>query len=339
MKLNDFSDEVLRVIDADGELFHDKRNRVHVPLAPQAPLIDTHGHLFLSTEIAPEVCLARAAIAGVAEFIVPVSPRGRDALSAHEILDRLSRWQEAGQKLLDSCIEQGVVLPSFSGETPSATLPMKLRIVAGYHPYEAAYTQDAAAMHELEILLDDERCVGVGEFGLDFGPHSDVPADIQEQAFRAQLRIAHSRHLPVQLHIRDAQGDEKAEAHLWALRILEEEGIPEAGCDLHCFTCGPEVLAPYAERGCYIAFGGAATFSRSDDIRAAVAACPQELLLSETDFPFMAPVPLRGMPCECAMVSWNAACIAEVRHEALGESHEQTYKALYNNACKLFQLG
>ncbi len=226
----------------------------------------------------------------------------------------------------------------FDGETPSAHLPMNVRIVAGFHPYDAAQLQDAHALSELEVLLNDARCVGVGEFGLDFGPHSRVPADIQEQAFRTQLQFAHSRGLPVQLHIRDAQGDEATQAHRDALRILDEEGIPQAGCDLHCFTCGPEVLAPFVQRGCYIAFGGVATFSRSDDIREAAAACPQELLLSETDCPFMTPAPLRGLSCEPAMVTWNAACVARVREEVLGIPPAQTYHALWENAHRLFTL-
>ena len=144
--------------------------------------------------------------------------------------------------------------------------------------------------------------------------------------------------MPVELHIRDADGDERATAHLDALRILEREGVPKAGCDLHCFTSGPEVMRPFVEMGCYIAFGGAVTFSRSDDIREAAVECPAHLLLSETDSPYMAPVPLRGTVCEPAMVSFSAATVARVRADAGVATYEETSEALWNNAQRFFGL-
>ena len=114
--------------------------------------------------------------------------------------------------------------------------------------------------------------------------------------------------------------------------------MPEAGCDLHCFTDSPEVMAPFAEMGCRIAFGGAATFNRSEDIRAAIAACPEHLIISETDAPYMAPVPLRGQECEPAMVALTADMVASVRAQACGVSREETYRAQWENAHRLFGL-
>ena len=89
---------------------------------------------------------------------------------------------------------------------------------------------------------------------------------------------------------------------------------------------------------CHVAFGGAATFKRSDDIRAAAAACPEGRILSETDCPFMAPVPLRGLECEPAMVGFSAALVASVREEAGVATGEKTYEALWRNANDLFGL-
>ena len=127
-------------------------------------------------------------------------------------------------------------------------------------------------------------------------------------------------------------------AHVDAARILEQEGVPVAGCDLHCYTSDERVMLPFVELGCYVAFGGAATFGRSDDIRRAVAACPSSQILSETDSPYMAPMPLRGMECEPAMVAFSAALVAETRESAGVCRRSQTYADLWTNARRLFGL-
>jgi TatD DNase family protein len=108
-------------------------------------------------------------------------------------------------------------------------------------------------------------------------------------------------------------------------------------------------MAPFVELGCHVAFGGAVTFAKSDDIRAAAAACPTGQILLETDSPYMAPVPLRGEECEPAMVAFTAALLADVRAQASAEpacnstndgelSRQATYDALWSNALGLFSL-
>ena len=87
-----------------------------------------------------------------------------------------------------------------------------------------------------------------------------------------------------------------------------------------------------------MAFGGAATFNKSDDIRDAAAACPAHLVITETDSPYMAPVPLRGEECEPAMVAFTAACLAQTRADAGVATPAETYRALWRNACNLFGL-
>lgn len=330
------------VLDAltleDGQLFHDRKGRPKpLPQAP-APLADTHGHLTCLHRHDPSVALCRAALAGVRLLVVPVDPVDelpRKWDSPQALLDWIDRQVEEAARRIDECAAHGLVPPVPAGwEGPLPDLVDDVRIVAGAHPYGAP-DLDGEALERLDALLASPRCVGVGEIGLDFGPYNEVPADVQEAAFRRQLRIAHERNLPVELHIRDGQDDPAASAHRLAARILAEEGVPARGCDLHCFTQGPEVMAPFVDLGCHVAFGGAATFKRSDDIRAAAAACPAELILSETDAPYMAPVPLRGEECEPAMVAFSAACVADARDEAGVAPVGDTYRALWENACQL----
>ena len=201
--------------------------------------------------------------------------------------------------------------------THSRRLLDNVRVWAGVHPYGAAdFNASPEAHRALEALLASPRAVGVGEFGLDYGPYNKTDPSEQRVAFATQLRLAHELNLPVELHLRDADGDETATAHAEAAQILEREGVPAAGCDLHCYTSNAEVMRPFVEMGCLVAFGGAATFPRSDDIREAAVACPAQRLLSETDSPYMAPVPLRGQECEPAMVAFSAGLVARVREEA-----------------------
>ena len=287
----------------------DKKGNEHkLPEAPCA-LVDTHGHLMhLRSHGAADV-LNRAVEAGVRLLVVPLDPTD-EAAEAEEVLV----WLE----------EQAAAVPE-----------LDLRILGGAHPYGAAKLIAGEGRAALEVLLASPRCVGVGEIGLDFGPWSELPLDVQEEAFKLQLRRARERGLPVELHLRDPEkGD--AIAHIEAARILREEGVPEAGCVLHCFTSGPEIMAPFVDMGCCIAFGGAVTFPRSEDIRAAAVACPSELILTETDSPYMAPVPFRGSKCETAMVACSAACVARVREEAGVAPAGETYRALWDNAAALF---
>ena len=290
----------------------DRKGREHEVPEPLAPIADTHGHLTKLDAPRAAAALSRAWEAGVRLHVIPVDPTDY----VRDVSAFLAWFDE---------------MRALAGPMGESTY-----FIAGTHPYGAAIL-DEDALARLDALLDHPRCLGVGEIGLDYGPYNELPPEVQEAAFRTQLRIAHARNLPVELHLRDPeQGEPKA--HDDALRILQEEGVPSAGCDLHCFTSGPDLMAPFVDLGCYIAFGGAATFAKSDDIRAAAAACPAHLILTETDCPYMTPVPLRGSRCEPAMVAFTAACVADVRAEALGMPREQTYADLWANARRFFSL-
>ena len=290
--------------------FTDRKGVAHETPEPLAPLADTHGHLSKRTPEEAAAALMRAFDAGVRLHVIPVDPTD-DVADAGAFLAWLDEVRER------------------AGELGTSTY-----FVAGVHPYGAEKI-DASALQRLDALLASPYCKGVGEFGFDFGPWSNVPLEAQKEAFRTHLAIAREHGLPVELHLRDPEKGEPL-AHDLALRILSELGVPEAGCDLHCFTSGPDIMEPFANMGCYIAFGGAATFARSKDIRAAAAACPLELILSETDCPYMTPEPLRGSSCEPGMVAFTAARVAEAREEAGASSAQATYAALWDKATRFF---
>ena len=324
----------------DGGILRDRKGRpVGLP-APLAPLADTHGHLTCLREVDVAEALCRAALVGVRLLVVPIDPVddfGPDETRWHDVAGLLAWLDEQvgrARALLATCERAGLRPPTSGGDVPR--LLDNVRIVAGVHPYGALRVREPAVRERLEALLASPRCVGVGEIGLDVGPYAELALERQERAFRWQLMVARERGLPVELHIRDGEHD--TAAHDLAAHVLAEDGVPQAGCDLHCFTQGPETLRPFAELGCHIAFGGAATFKRSDAIRAAASACPAERMLSETDCPYMAPVPLRGRECEPAMVALTSSLLADVRERERGVPRAATYRALWRNACALFGL-
>lgn len=327
----------MQSVEAEQALFHTKKHKLIEAPVPLAPLADTHGHLTAFRTHDPAMAVARAALAGVRLLVVPVDPAD-DVPDVSAFRAWFNGVIEHAAILLEDAQREGMAPPVFEGWEDVPPLLENIHFIAGVHPYGARkLMEDSAVRARLEALLDDPRCVGMGEFGLDYGPWNELPSDVQIQAFRAQVRMARERNLPVELHLRD--GEEDTQAHDDALLVLREEGVPKAGCDLHCFTSGPQVMAPFVDLGCHIAFGGASTFARSEDIRAAARACPQSLLLSETDSPYMAPVPLRGMECEPAMVAFTVARLADVREQYAQEARSQSYASLWHNACRFFRLG
>lgn len=210
----------------------------------------------------------------------------------------------------------------------------------GVHPYGAPEYTDA--LHaQVESALEDPLCVGVGEVGLDYHFDADddieaAPHDLQMDVMARQVELAVARNVPVELHLRNDYGDESREAHADAARVLEQVGVPASGCVLHCFGEDRTTMERFLALGCHIAFGGAATFKRNDAVREAFAACPLDRLLLETDCPYMAPEPIRGLECEPAMIAQTADVLVFDRADCTGELPKTVAQAAWDNAVGLF---
>lgn len=198
----------------------------------------------------------------------------------------------------------------------------RVRFAVGCHPHNAKHYDDALE-GRLRDLLVDARVSAVGEVGLDY--HYDFsPREDQREAFRRQIRVAKEAGLPVVLHVREAHDD--------AFAILQEEGFPEAGTLLHCFNLDWAELERWVAAGCFVAFGGPLTFKKADEVRDAAARVPEELLLTETDAPYMTPEPLRGTTCGPAHVVFTVEKLCEVRGFSRGPQREAFLNALMANA-------
>jgi TatD DNase family protein len=190
----------------------------------------------------------------------------------------------------------------------------------GRHPNSATGFDDAD-LAELEALAAHERCVAIGETGLDhYRDHT--PREDQVRAFVAQMDLARRAGKPVVIHTRAAEDDTLAmlAEHAAGLRVV-----------MHCFSM-PERLDECLGRGYWISFAGNVTYPKSDELRAAAARVPEDRLLVETDAPYLAAQPVRGQENEPGHVVHTARALAEAR----GVEYEELEAAIERNAAEVF---
>jgi TatD DNase family protein len=200
---------------------------------------------------------------------------------------------------------------------------------AGRHPNGTTGFDDGDAA-ELELLAADPRVAAVGESGLDYY-RDRAPRDDQCRAFRAQIEIARRVAKPLVIHVRDGSEstDGEALAETFELLASEADGVSVV---LHCFSAPAKRAREAAGQGWYCSFAGNLTYPRSEALREAAAAVPDDLLLVETDAPFLAPQPYRGKPNQPAYVTATAQALAELR----GVTYEELESVVGANAQRCF---
>lgn len=187
-----------------------------------------------------------------------------------------------------------------------------IRFATGIHPHHAGkFANDVpAAIETVRRALDASGGCAVGEIGLDY--HYDFsPRDVQQEIFRAQIRLALERALPVIIHTREATED--------TFRILREEGQGTLRGVFHCFTGDVSMAREALEIGFYLSYAGILTFPKAGELREAAKITPMDRLLSETDSPYLAPTPHRGKRNEPAYVVRVVETLADLHSCAVPE--------------------
>jgi TatD DNase family protein len=176
---------------------------------------------------------------------------------------------------------------------------------AGVHPHEARHFTHSHAEKILE-LARHPKVVAVGEIGLDYY-YDHSPRDVQKQVLIHQMELACELKRPIIIHCRDAWEDlrEIAAAH-W-----KPAGL---GGILHCFTGTGEDAQAFLDWGFFISFAGNLTFKKAENLRDVARTVPRERLLTETDSPYLAPVPYRGKRNEPAYVREVTQELARLHH-------------------------
>lgn len=183
----------------------------------------------------------------------------------------------------------------------------------GVHP------EYANAYNEVKYLLPDywshPRCVGCGEFGLDYHYGKENKTE-QCIVFEDQLKQALLTQKALVLHLREAEED--------SLAILKNAPLNDTKIHVHCFTSN----APFAEKllsisdNIFIGFTGIITFKNADNVRMAASVVPLKRMLLETDAPYLAPVPFRGTPAHSGMIPAIAEKLAEIKNVEIEELYD-----------------
>ena len=178
----------------------------------------------------------------------------------------------------------------------------------GRHPNSATGFDDAD-LAELRALAAHEKCVAIGETGLDYyrdyAPHSD-----QKRAFLAQIELARETGKPLVIHTRAADDDtlEMLDSHAAGLRVI-----------LHCFSMAERIEECLAHPDWWISFAGNVTYPKASGLRDAALRVPAERLLVETDAPYLSPQVVRGKPNQPANVVHTAQALAVERRVSYAE--------------------
>jgi TatD DNase family protein len=190
----------------------------------------------------------------------------------------------------------------------------------GRHP-NAASGFDDADLAELRALAAHERCVAIGESGLDFY-REGAPRSDQQRAFAAQIALARETGKPLVIHSRAAEDETLAQL------AAEAGGVSIV---MHCFSMADR-LQECLDRGYEISFAGNVTYKSAVELADAARRVPPERLLVETDAPYLSPQPVRKQPNQPAFVAHTLAFLAELR----GVPRRELGATVERNAARVF---
>ncbi|QEU93827.1 TatD family hydrolase [Streptomyces kanamyceticus] len=179
------------------------------------------------------------------------------------------------------------------------------------------------ALAEIDRLAALPHVLGVGETGLDYFRTGSEGMAAQERSFRAHIEIAKRHGKALVIHDREAHED--------VLRVLKEEGAPERTV-FHCYSGDADMARICAEHGYFMSFAGNVTFKNAQGLRDALAVAPLELVLVETDAPFLTPVPYRGRPNAPYLIPVTLRAMAAVR----GVDEDVMATAVSSNTARAF---
>ena len=262
-----------------------------IPKPLPEPVVDSHCHLDVTEAVSglsPAEAIERAARVGVTRIV----QIGCDVDGSSWAVAAAERWTN---------VVAGVAI----------------------HPNDAARLgarELHGALAVVERLAGNSRVRAVGETGLDFYRTRDTGGHaLQRESFAAHVRFAKASDKTLVIHDRDA--------HDAILDVLDAEGVPDRFV-MHCFSGDAEFAKECLDRGGYLSFAGTVTFNNNDSLRAALAATPLDRLLTETDAPYLTPMPYRGRPNASYLIPHTARLMASV----LGIELAVVCNALNDNA-------
>lgn len=260
-----------------------KGRRLEYPPAPEplrVPVIDNHAHLDFRD--------------------------GQVAVSVEAALDAAEAVGVAGA----ICVGYDVASSEFSAAAAAAD--RRLKAAVALHPNDAPVLAERGeyddALARIEELTHQDQVVAVGETGLDHFRTGEAGRAAQRRSFYDHIALAARRGLPMQIHDRDAHQD--------VVAVLRDAPELPRSVVFHCFSGDAELARICNENGWYISFAGTVTFKNAAPLREALAVADPQLILVETDTPFLAPHPYRGRPNAPYLIPQIMRLMAQVRSGA-----------------------
>ncbi|MET8676933.1 TatD family hydrolase [Streptomyces sp. NPDC004647] len=280
-----------------------------LPEPLRVPVADSHTHLDMQSGTVEEA-IAKAASVGVGTLIQV----GCDVSGA--------RWAAATAAAHDSIWATVALHPNEAPRIVHGDPDGWSRQGAREPGGDAALD---TALEEIDALAALPQVRGVGETGLDYFRTGPEGMAAQERSFRRHIAIAKRHGKALVIHDREAHGD--------VLRVLEEEGAPGTVV-FHCYSGDAEMAKVCAEHGYLMSFAGNITFKNAQPLRDALAVAPLDLLLVETDAPFLTPAPYRGRPNAPYLIPVTLRAMAEVK----GVDEDTLAEAVATNTARAFGL-
>lgn len=194
----------------------------------------------------------------------------------------------------------------------------------GVHPENLENISDETLL-ELEELSKDEKVKAIGEIGLDYHWYKEQKDhDNQKVWFIKQIELANKLHLPLSIHARDAAED--------TYTILKEHR-PLYGAALHCYSGSPEMMDRFIELGLYFGFDGPITYKNAVTPKECVIKCPLNRLLTETDSPYLPPVPFRGKtnePMHIKEIQKQMALLKNIDEDVMEKQIKENFNNLFH---------
>lgn len=243
-----------------------------------------------------------------------------------------SKFDEDREELLKNIYEFGVTKYVNIGcniETSKKSIELAekhefIYASVGIHPEEIEESNYEKDLKEIKELAKNKKVVAIGEIGLDYYWNSNNK-DLQKQVFLKQIELANELNLPVIIHTRDAIQD--------TVDIIRK-GVFKTKAVLHCCPFNIELVKAGLEKNFYIAFGGTCTFKNSKNANEILNKVPIENMLIETDSPYLAPEPKRGIRNDSRNLEYVVRKISEVKNT----SEEEITKITYENAMRFFNI-
>ncbi|MBQ8043814.1 MAG: TatD family hydrolase [Clostridia bacterium] len=237
--------------------------------------------------------------------------------------ETLKRQYENG---VEHIINAGAGIESSKGALDIANSHENVYCTIGIHPEYVEEGENIEDLKKLYVENSKDKIVAIGEIGLDYHYTKEFKEE-QKKLFKEQLEFAYEVGLPVQIHSRDASID--------TVEVLESADKKPDKIMFHCFDLNEQTAKYIIEKGYKISVGGNITYKRTDTAIRVIKEMPIESIMTETDSPYLTPVPHRGERNESLNIAYVIEKIAEIKEM----DKEQVAKILYNNAVEFYGLG